>query len=149
MSNSYKNVPDEMCVMIDNLPIEQPITGIVYRVSKSGIIDEGTFDNTYCEMLNGTTGLKKDLSEPGTYSTSVYLTPDSCFKFINFLAKKHRDKYPSPAVIFGEICYSDGRAQLTTERIQNYPEPVHVDWWIYTGKESEVAKRFNYYVAGE
>ena len=95
-------------------------------------------------MLNGTTSKTKDLNDPGTYSTSVYLTASPCKKFVKFLARKYRDKYPSPTVLVGMIDTSDGRAQRTIERIPEYDDPNHVDWWIYADKESEIAKRFEF-----
>ena len=145
MSHKYKNVPQAMCDKINGINICQPILGRVYRVSKSGRIDAEAFDNTYCEMINGTTGQNKDLDDPGTYSTSVYLIPDRCEKFVKLLAKKHRDKYPAPAVIVGEIFAEDGIAQKTIERVIDYEDPYHVDWWIYQGNEVNVANRFIYF----
>ncbi len=92
MSSKYKNIPENMCDIIDGIIIKEPITGTVYRVSKSGKKDAEAFDNTYCEILRGTTGNNKDLGEPGTFSTSVYLIPDTCEKFIKMLAMSHKDK---------------------------------------------------------
>ena len=145
MSNHYNNIPSQMCGIIDAIDIQKPVVGKVYRVSKSGKKDGETFFNTYSEILNGTTGKNKDLNDPGTYSTSVYLVSGPCEKFVKFLAKKYRDKYPSPAVIVGNIEPDDGRAQRTIERLPHYDDPNHVDWWIYAGKESEIAERFDFY----
>ena len=144
MSNVYKNVPDEMCAIIDNISIENPVLGKVYRVSKTGRKDAEAFDNTYCEVLNGTTGKNKNYDDPGTYSTSVYLIPEPCEKFIKILAQKHKDTYPSPAVLVGNIHLEDGRAQRTKERIYEYEDPYHVDWWIYHGHELDISERFRF-----
>ena len=84
-----------MCEIIDGIDIREPVTETVYRVTKSGRKDEEAFDNTYTEMLKGTTRNNWNLNELGTYSTSVYLVPGPCEKMIKMLAKRHRDKYPS------------------------------------------------------
>ena len=144
MSNRYKNAPVEMCEIIDGIDIREPVTETVYRVTKSGRKDEEAFDNTYTEMLKGTTRNNWNLNELGTYSTSVYLVPGPCEKMIKMLAKRHRDKYPSPGILTGNILLTDGRAQRTQERIADYDDPDHVDWWIFCGNEAAIADRFEF-----
>lgn len=115
----------------------------VYRVSKSGIIDETTFWSSYEEFQQEHREIKGDTKEIGLYSTSCYLSPKTPKKFLNFLKKKYHEQYPRPTLIHGNtIC---GLSQLTKERISNYKDIDHVDWWIYKGSFKKLEKSFKTY----
>ncbi len=136
------NIPNYICNKIDGIENSAPIKEYVYRVSKSGNIDEQTFENTFAEVLKGTTSSRnKDYDDVGTYSTSFYLTPEPCIKWKLFLAEKYRKRYPSPCVIQGCIDASDGKFQRTIERLNN-ANPLHIDMWIYEDKVETLVGEF-------
>lgn len=101
----------------------------VYRIAKRGIINEIAFMGSYEETLFENRKFKGDLDEIGSYSTSCYLSTKYPRKFLGYLKEKLFKKYPYPIIIQGStIC---GLSQLTIERLPNYNEEDHVDWWIY------------------
>ena len=115
----------------------------VYRVSKSGIIDETTFWCSYEEYQHEHREIKKSSDIIGLYSTSCYLSPKHPKKFLNFLKKKYHKQYPRPTLIHGNtIC---GLSQLTRNRILDYKEKDHVDWWIYKGNFEILKDSFEIY----
>jgi len=112
----------------------------VYRVAKRGEIDEIGFLNSYEEALYDNRSCEDDLTEIGTYSTSCYLTPKRPRKFMKFLKKKFFESYPQPIIIHGNtIC---GLSQITKERILDYPDDEHIDWWIYQGSYDKLIVEF-------
>ena len=112
----------------------------VYRVAKRGKITDVEFMGTYEETLYEQRNCDKDLTEIGSYSTSCYLTPKNPRKFLKFLKRSLFKKYPHPIIIHGNtIC---GLSQLTKERILDYPDEEHIDWWIYKGSFDELVKEF-------
>ena len=135
------NIPNDICKKIDRIKNSAPIQECVYRVSKSGNIDEQTFENTFAEVLKGTTSKNKDFDDVGTYSTSFYLSPDPCNRWKLFLAEKFRKRYPSPCVIKGGIDASYGKFQRTIER-SNAGDPLHIDMWIYEDKIEDLVGEF-------
>lgn len=135
------NIPIDIIKKIDEIRCSEPIQEDVYRVSKYGLIDEVTFDNTFAEVLKGTTSRNKDFDDVSTYSTSFYLVPEPCYQRVSFLARRFKKKYPKPCVISGRIDATMGKYQRTIERIKNY-DPDHVDMWIYDGREQRVIDSF-------
>lgn len=134
------NIPSDICKKIDEIENSAPIKEDVYRVSKTGTISEQTFDNSFAEVLKGTTSARnKDYSEVGTYSTSFYLSPEPCDRWKSFLAKKYR--YPNPLVIKGHIDASMGKYQHTVERLKD-ADPLHIDMWIYEDMIQAVIDEF-------
>jgi hypothetical protein len=112
----------------------------VYRVSKSGIINESTFWCSYEEYQYEDRKSKKSPDEIGLYSTSCYLSPKSPEKFLNFIKRRYHEQYPHPILIHGNtIC---GLSQLTKDRIPNYKDKDHVDWWIYKGNFEKIKNNF-------
>lgn len=139
------NIPKNLCSCI----IEQTKGNIhynnVYRVAKWGIVEERVFLNTYGEIQTGyieDNEEKYPRNEIGTYSTSVYTERKNCDKFISLLKRsvRLRKLYPYPVVIRGKT--SNGLVQKTIERIPEYLDPTHVDWWIFCGKKEVVLNDF-------
>lgn len=64
----------------------------------------------------------------------MYTERKNCDKFINMLKKsvRLRKVYPFPVIIVGNT--SNGLVQRTADRDVNYPDPTHVDWWLFSGK---------------
>ena len=51
------------------------------------------------------------------------------------------EKYsPFPVIIVGNT--SNGLVQRTADRDVNYPDPTHVDWWLFSGKKGTVLSNF-------
>ena len=114
----------------------------VYRVAKRGTINEIAFMGSYEEVLYENRKFTKDLNEIGSYSTSCYLSPKHPSKFLGFLKAKLFKKYPYPRIIHGNtIC---GLSQLTKERIPDYLEEDHIDWWIYKESFEKIIQAFTY-----
>ena len=115
----------------------------VYRVAKYGELNEVTFLNSFEESIYENRKPKIDISNiVGSFSTSCYLSIFVPKKFMNFLKARYRKKYPKVQIIEGyTVC---GLSQLTCERIPDYPEKDHVDWWIYKDSLNEVANRFTF-----
>ena len=104
----------------------------VYRVIKYGILNRDSYIGTHEEILKGLMPpgrIRRDPSNPGTYSTSCYLEESECVHFLK-LCMRHK---PEALIAKGITAAECGPSQLTSDR-----EPrndTHVDWWIY--KEAE------------
>ena len=114
-------------------------------MAKWGTIEEKVFWNTYREIQEGIipdNDAKYPKEKEGTYSLSVYDKKDSCIKYINFLKKsvRLREAYPHPEIIQGKT--SRGLVQRTIDRIEDYPDPAHIDWWIFHGAQMDVMNDF-------
>lgn len=139
------NIPEELCYDIVEQARGNEHYSCVYRVAKWGKIEERAFLNTYGEIQEGYI-LDDDGKYPkdniGTYSTSVYTERKNCDKFINMLKKsvRLRKVYPFPVIIVGNT--SNGLVQRTADRDVNYPDPTHVDWWLFSGKKGTVLSNF-------
>ena len=115
----------------------------VYRVAKRGIINEIAFMGSYEEAIFDNRNFKDDLNEIGSYSTSCYLSTKYPIKFLGYLKEKLYKKYPCPIIIQGStIC---GLSQLTIERLPDYPQEDHIDWWIYKGSIDMLKQIFTIY----
>lgn len=140
-----ENIPEFICDEIvkqasNNLHFEE-----VYRVAKWGKIEEKAFLSTYGEIEEGyipDNDERYPKEKIGTYSTSVYTEKSCCDKYINLLKRSVRLRtiYPFPVVLKGKT--SNGLVQKTVERIVNYTEPAHVDWWIFKGKKGTILNDF-------
>ena len=112
----------------------------VYGVAKRGKIDNVEFMGSYEEILYEKRTFKEDLSLIGSYSTSCSLTLKGPRKFLRFLKAGLFKTYTHPIIIHGNtIC---GLSQLTKERIPDYPDKEHVDWWIYQDSFDKLIKEF-------
>ena len=115
----------------------------VYRVAKYGELNRTTFLNSFEERIYENRKPQIDISNIiGSFSTSCYLSIWGPKKFLNLIKAKYRKKYPRARIIEGyTLC---GLSQLTRERIPDYPDKDHVDWWIYEDSLSKVADRFSF-----
>ena len=136
-------IPKDLCKIIAEEAATNEHFDNVYRVAKWGKIEERAFLSTYGEVLEGyipEDEERRPKNDIGTYSISVYTERKSCDKFINMLKGKLRKKYPCPIVIRGKT--SNGFVQRTIERKPNYPNPTHVDWWLFKDKREVILKDF-------
>lgn len=115
----------------------------VFRVAKRGIINDIMFAGSYEETLLENRRFKGDLNEIGSYSTSCYLSTKCPEKFLGFLKAKLFKQYPCPNIVQG--CTVCGLSQLTRDRLPNYLEDDHIDWWIYKGSFDKLIKAFTFY----
>lgn len=139
------NIPKDLYSNIINQAQNNEHINNVYRVAKWGRIEEKVFLNTYGEIQYGyipDDDSKYPKNNIGTYSTSVYTERKNCDKFINMLKRsvRLRKLYPYPVVIKGKT--SNGLIQKTVDRIPDYIDPTHVDWWLFSGKRKVVLKDF-------
>lgn len=114
----------------------------VYRVAKSGKIEEETFLSTYEEIQLGIMENKnlsemseEELRKPELYSTSCYLTLSKIKKTLNLMMRH----YPQPIIIQGVTKY--GIAQRTGERTGDFKDK-HVDWWIFRDFNKKLISEF-------
>ena len=113
----------------------------VYRVAKRGIINDVAFMGSYEETLFENRPFKKDLNKIGSYSTSCYLSAKYPKIFLGYLKRKYFKKYPCPTIIQGyTIC---GLSQLTIQRLPDYPQEDHIDWWIYKDSFNSLIQNFS------
>lgn len=128
-------IPDDVKSKILECGKEQDID--VYRVAKSGIIDENTFLSSFEEYKLGLIPTIKDLQDVSTYSTSCYLDIKKLKKTLKMLMKYN----PRAQVIKGKVKF--GLSQITKERIPN--KDSHVDWWIYKNQNKVLMSEFKIY----
>lgn len=132
-------IPEELVIEIRKNGREhnyQP----VYRVVKRGIINDIAFMGSYEETLSENRQFNGSLNEIGSYSTSCYLSTKYPKKFLKYLKAKYFKKYPCPMIMKGStIC---GLSQLTVERMPDYLEKDHIDWWIYKGSFDKLIQTF-------
>ncbi len=116
---------------------------LVYRVSKSGLINADAFLNSYDERIKEKRDIKNlNLDDIGTYSTSCYLSAESLDFLLGILKRRYFEEYPSPRVIMGYTV--GGLSQRTIERDPK-TKGDHVDWWIYSDAIDEVVSDFQFY----
>ena len=104
----------------------------VYRVAKTGKIDESTFWSTFLENLNRvgfdtSRYIPKEPGDPPEYSTSFYGKYKSAASICKVLTKNH----PSSIIIKGKTEPEYGPSQCTEERTGKKDKKKHVDWWLY------------------
>jgi hypothetical protein len=101
----------------------------VYRVAKSGVIEEATFYSTFEEEQKGLRKSKKklDLSNPSTYSTSCCLNKEALKYFLGLVMQSK----PEARVIKGTTETTCGLSQITGKRTKKDKDMEHVDWWLY------------------
>lgn len=138
------NIPIDLQNEIKNQANGNEHFSEVYRVAKWGKIEERTFLSTFseiqCGYIEDSERYAKD--EIGTYSTSVYTDRKNCDKFIKLLkrGRRLRLKYPYPVIIKGKT--SMGYVQKTKDRILDYNDDTHIDWWIFKDKRTVVMADF-------
>lgn len=101
----------------------------VYRVAKSGVIEEATFYSTYEEEQKGLrkSTKKLDLNDPSTYSTSCFLKKEA----LKYLLDLFMRSKPEARVIKGTTETTCGLSQITGKRTKRDNDMEHVDWWLY------------------
>lgn len=139
-------IPDNIKDDIRTCGAKEEIKEPVYRVAKMGKKDEVAFFSTFEEILAEIipdNEKKYPKNKIITYSTSVYLDKKPCQKFIRLLKKSvvTKEKYPHPIILQGQT--TNGLVQRTVEREQDYPDKLHVDWWIYKGEVEKVLGNFH------
>lgn len=132
-------IPEELVIEIRKKGKEH-IYHPIYRVAKHGVINDIVFMGSYEETLSENRHFNGNLKEIGAYSTSCYLSTKHPKKFLGYLKAKYFKKYPCPMIIKG--CTICGLSQLTKERIPDYPENDHIDWWIYKGSFDKLIQSF-------
>lgn len=133
----------ELKIKIQEQADKQKHFPLVFRVAKWGKIEEKAFYSTMKEVDEGILPDKYDRNDIGSYSTSVYITPDSCRKYIRFLKGRIRKLYPCPMIIQGKT--SGGLVQKTQDRNPKYEDLNHIDWWIFQDMECVVMQNFEEY----
>lgn len=139
------NIPAEIQQKVIESGADERIFEPVYRVAKRGKLDRDAFVSTYEEIISRQIpddDVKYPKDKVGTYATSVYTDIAPCRKFIHCLKRsvRLRKEYPFPIIIQGRTSY--GLTQKTCEREENYPDKLHVDWWIYSGMQECVVKDY-------
>lgn len=106
----------------------------VYRIIKSGIINNGAFLSTYEEIVLKLTPMRKniDFNNPITYSTSCNLSIEET----NYILKILMRNPPKAIIAKGKTVVECGPSQVTKER-ESLREDQHVDWWIYKNTNPE------------
>lgn len=148
--NLEKIIPEELHQEINEQAKDNPHFDMVYRVAKWGKIENRVFYSTFKEITERIipdNETKYPKNEIGTYSTSVYLGPGTCRKYINLLGRRLREIYPCPIIIKGNT--SNGMVQRSADRIPDYPDKEHVDWWIYDGQIENVIGDFTLFEKGD
>lgn len=120
-------------------PIERLPEGIkeeeieVYRICRSGKVEEGSFLPTYLDELSKTKE-NEDIGEQeiGYYSLSTYEKKKDAKKRLKFF----RGKQPDAIASKGKTDCSCGVIQRTKERTGC--KNSHVDWWIYDGAQPHI-----------
>ncbi len=99
----------------------------VFRICKSGLINEDAFVGTMEESLRrGKRRKFRDPDDVGNYSTSCHLKISDSRKIL-----QHALRNPPHAIIAeGTIRPEKGLSQITAERKAECLDS-HVDWWIY------------------
>ena len=125
-----KIIPDDIKDNILNDDEVKDVKYNVYRVAKTGKIEEDTFDSTYEEIKKEIIPcFNKKLEEIGTYSTSTHIDKRDSLKFLKLQKKKYS---PPACLIYGEISY--GKTRYIPEKTHN----SHVDWWIFEGCKQKI-----------
>lgn len=104
----------------------------VYRVAKTGKIEESTFWSTFLENSiergnNTSRYIPKDSNDPSEYSTSFFEKYKSAVSVCKMLTKH----CPPSIVIKGKTEPEYGPSQRTEERTGIRDKKKHVDWWLY------------------
>ncbi len=117
-------------------PIEKLPKGIkeeeieVYRICRTGRIEEASFLPTYLDELSKTKE-NADIADPeiGYYSLSTYEKERDARKKLKFF----RGKRPDAIASKGITACSCGVVQRTRERTGC--KDSHIDWWLYDGAQ--------------
>lgn len=102
---------------------------IVYRVMKEGQINRDAFLSTCEEVLRGKRppSPKDNSDDPGYYSTSCCLNPGELKYFLKLSMKRE----PTAFIPKGRTAPECGLCQQTSERLPNFQNQSHIDWWVY------------------
>lgn len=103
----------------------------VYRVCITGEISKSTFLSTYEEDLINPSRKQHPLDDPGTFGTSLSISPNRLKNILKCLTRY----YPEPYIIIGKVLSFLGPAQKTYERTHSKKDKDHVDWWLYTDSD--------------
>lgn len=98
----------------------------VYRICKSGTVDQDSFMTTYEEYAQRDDLDSLDLTDPGSYSVSCYEKRKDARRKLMFFTKRH----PKAIAAFGKTQPCCGPCQKTRERKPNRKDS-HIDWWLY------------------
>ena len=99
----------------------------VYRICRSGAVDEDSFLPTYLDEISKTKendGCEHDI---GYYSMSVYEKKRDARQKLKFF----RGKQPNAIAAKGTTDPSCGIIQKTRERKKSKNKDSHIDWWLY------------------
>ncbi|KHM51654.1 hypothetical protein NZ47_09295 [Anaerovibrio lipolyticus] len=97
----------------------------VYRICKTGKIEERSFLPTYIEYEEKGTLTFLDLNDVGAYSLSCYEKKRDARNKLIFFTKKT----PKPIAAVGITSPDCGVVMRTKERKRT--RDSHVDWWLY------------------
>jgi hypothetical protein len=129
------NIPDNLKGIIINNTSEHEY--IVYRIARTGIIEESTFDSTYTDIEKGTNTNKiYNMLDIGTYATSCFTDYYACLDKLQYYKRRGKRRIIKGLSKFG-LC------QKTIERSKN-AEASHVDWWIYKNCEINLIEWFQH-----
>lgn len=111
----------------------------VYRICTTGKIQKNSFLSTYEEDLMNPNRKRHSLNDPGTFGTSVFMTPQTTKNALKCLTRHHPEAY----IIIGTASSSLGPVQETYNRTHNKRDKDHVDWWLYADSDpSHIFKRY-------
>lgn len=118
---------------VDKLPPEAREENIeVYRICRTGAVEEKSFLPTYLDELSMTKENEGEDKPIDFYSLSTYEKPRdarNCLKFF-------RGKQPNAIAAKGVTSPTCGVVQRTKERIDT--KKSHVDWWLYDGAKPHI-----------
>lgn len=107
----------------------------VFRICKTGKVEKDSFLPTYEEYKMDDRIEELDLSNPGSYSLSVWEKKRDARRMHTFFSKK----IPAVIVAKGITATECGMIQRTRER-EGKNKKSHIDWWLY--EDSEPHKYF-------
>lgn len=100
---------------------------IVYRICRTGKVEEASFLPTYLDELSQTKENEDVAPEIGYYSMSTYEKPRDARRRLKFF----RGKQPCAIAAKGVTNSGCGLVQRSRER--GAAKDSHVDWWLYKG----------------
>lgn len=105
---------------------------VVYRVCRTGKVEEASFLPTYLDELSQTKENEDSAQEIGHYSMSTY----EKLRDVRQKLKFFRGQSPAAIAARGVTEGCCGPTQRTRERTKT--KSSHVDWWLYEGARPHV-----------